>query len=179
MVKTLQGAQLGTLWPLGQPVFYYEGCAGASSECRTPSPANSWATALGYLGNYSFRRGRVNSSGTALAHKTTINAGYVLATALTERIFDALALVVISFAALNDERCTENLIIATRTMAAVGLLGTLGVLVAPRLKELWKLSWVCCVCQRRFTAGCGRWPHNSCWECVLANTPGLRWASQP
>lgn len=144
LVAALRGAQpgeLGAAFVLVSLSFFVRGLRWGilvSAERAVAPITLFWATATGYLGNYFLpaRAGEVIRS-LALAHKTAINASYILATALTERIFDALTLVIISAAALSTmSDVPDSLVIATRSMAVVGLVGTLGVLIAPRLQSL-------------------------------------------
>ncbi|NDJ76529.1 MAG: flippase-like domain-containing protein [Chloroflexi bacterium] len=144
-LRAARSGELGAAFALVSLSFFVRGLRWGIllSAQRTVAPGTLfWATATGYLGNYSLpaRAGEFIRS-LALAQKTAINASYVLATALTERIFDALTLVIISAAALSTlSDVPETLVIATRTMAVVGLVGVLGVLIAPRLEPL--VEWV-------------------------------------
>lgn len=97
-----------------------------------------WATVVGYLGN-SFlpaRGGEIIRS-TLIGRHASISVGYVLATALTERILDVAALVLISLVALlSMENMPTGLLTAVRAMAMIGVLGVGGLLIAPRLEKL-------------------------------------------
>jgi uncharacterized protein (TIRG00374 family) len=97
-----------------------------------------WATVVGYLGN-SFlpaRSGELIRS-TMIGRIAKINIGYVLATALTERLLDVVALVLISLAALTTlEHMPAGLISAVRVMAVVGAIGIGGLFVAPQLGKV-------------------------------------------
>lgn len=95
-----------------------------------------WATAVGYLGN-SFlpaRAGEILRS-IMLSRATALSVGFVLATALTERLLDAVALVLISVVALAFLHGLPLwLHTASRVTAVAAVIG-LGVLVAaPRFE---------------------------------------------
>lgn len=111
-----------------------------SASRRIPMPAVFWATAIGYFGN-SFlpaRAGEVIRS-VMIARKGRLSTSYVLATALTERILDGLALVLISFVSLSFLKASLGwLPAAVRVMAVLGVLGMLGLFVAPRTEQLIK-----------------------------------------
>lgn len=97
-----------------------------------------WATNLGYLGN-SFlpaRAGEVLRT-VMLARRTGLNIGYVVATAVIERVVDAITLVVIALAVLAAiEDLPAWLVGATRAGVLVGAIALGGLLVAPRLAWL-------------------------------------------
>lgn len=95
-----------------------------------------WGTNVGYLGN-SFLPARAGELiRTALiAKRAGINALYVLATALTERIFDAALLVLIVIALLPTlDSIPDWLLSARQVMLVVGFGGFAGLLLAPRLE---------------------------------------------
>jgi hypothetical protein len=103
-----------------------------------PIPTVFWATAAGYLGN-SFLPARAGEfiRSAMLSRAAGMDVGYVLATALTERVLDAAALVVIGLAALATLPDLPTWLAATtRAMAVVGLLGLSLLLLAPRLENL-------------------------------------------
>lgn len=94
-----------------------------------------WANMAGYLGN-SFLPARVGElvRSVALSHKAGINASFILATALTERLLDVIALVligVLSLLALPE--ISSTFAPALQGMAVLGGIGLLVVLAAPRL----------------------------------------------
>ena len=99
-----------------------------------------WATIVGYLANdfLPARAGELIRTA-MLSRRTGINIGFVLATALTERIVDAAVLVTISMVALAVVTALPpELTVATRAMAVVGVAGVCGLLVAPRLAPLFR-----------------------------------------
>ncbi len=92
-----------------------------------------WANMAGYLGN-SFLPARAGElvRSVALGHKTGINSSFVLATALTERLLDVIALVLISVLALLAlPGISPSLAPALQAMAVLGGVGLLVVLLAP------------------------------------------------
>jgi glycosyltransferase 2 family protein len=94
-----------------------------------------WANMAGYLGN-SFLPARAGElvRSLALGHKAGINASFVLATALTERLLDVIALVLISaLALLALPGISPALAPALQAMAILGVVGLLVVLLAPHL----------------------------------------------
>ena len=94
-----------------------------------------WANMAGYLGN-SFLPARAGElvRSLALGHKAGINASFVLATALTERLLDVIALVLISaLALLALPGISSDLAPALQAMAFLGVVGLLVVLLAPHL----------------------------------------------
>ena len=94
-----------------------------------------WANMAGYLGN-SFLPARAGElvRSLALGHKAGINASFVLATALTERLLDVIALVLISaLALLALPGISSDLAPALQAMAFLGVAGLLVVLLAPHL----------------------------------------------
>lgn len=97
-----------------------------------------WGTNVGYLGN-SFlpaRAGEIIRSA-LIARRAGINVLYVLATALTERIFDAALLVLIVLALLPTlESVPDWLLAARQVMLIIGFGGFAGLLIAPRLEGL-------------------------------------------
>jgi uncharacterized protein (TIRG00374 family) len=105
-----------------------------------------WATMTGYLGN-SFlpaRAGEVVRS-VLVGRSAGLSRSFALATALTERMLDVIALVLIGMAAiLALPGLPEWLSKAIRVMAAVGLVGLFGMLVATRLEDLLRriLLWL-------------------------------------
>lgn len=101
-----------------------------------PVPTAFWGTAVGYLGN-SFLPGRAGEviRSAMVSRATHLDLGFVLATALTERVLDAAALVVIGLVALATvPTLPPALVDATRLMAVVGSLGLVGLLLAPRFE---------------------------------------------
>jgi len=117
-----------------------------SAEKLIPRVTVFWATMTGYLGN-SFlpaRAGEVVRS-VLVGRSAGLSKSFALATALTERMLDVVALVLIGAAAiLALPGRPEWLLSAVRALAAVGLVGLLAVLVATRLEKLLKriLLWL-------------------------------------
>ena len=110
-----------------------------SAERRISPITMFWATIVGYLANdfLPARAGELIRTA-MLSRRTGINIGYVLATALTERIVDAAVLVTISMIALaNVATLPPDLTAATRAMAVVGIAGLVGLLLAPRFAPLF------------------------------------------
>jgi hypothetical protein len=106
-----------------------------SAEQRIRPLTVFWANMSGYLGN-SFLPARAGElvRSAALGQKTGINTSFILATALTERLLDVIALVLISvLALLSLPQLSLALASALRGMAVIGGLGLLVVLLAPRL----------------------------------------------
>ena len=101
-----------------------------------------WAMMVGYLGNLFLpvRAGEVVRS-VALGHRVQINAGFVLATALTERILDAGVLVLIGSAALTTlHTASPTLLNAGKGMAILSAGGLVGVFILPVLER--PFQWV-------------------------------------
>jgi glycosyltransferase 2 family protein len=99
-----------------------------------------WANMAGYLGN-SFLPARAGElvRSVALGHKAGINTSFVLATALTERLLDVVALVLISaLALLALPGISPGLAPALRAMAVLGGVGLLVVLLAPRFSGFFQ-----------------------------------------
>lgn len=99
-----------------------------------------WITIIGYLGN-SFLPARAGEliRSALIARKANISMSYVLATALTERITDALMLVIISLIALATLPGVPGwLATAAPVMAIVSILGFSALFIAPRLERLLK-----------------------------------------
>ncbi len=93
-----------------------------------------WANMAGYLGN-SFLPARAGElvRSVAIGHKAAINTSFVLATALTERLLDLIALILISMLALLAlPGISPGLVPALQGMAIIGGFGLLVVLLAPR-----------------------------------------------
>src|SRR5207249_27914 len=99
-----------------------------------------WATVVGYLGNNFLpaRAGELIRS-VMIGRRANINKSYVLATALTERIMDVVALVLISLVALISlEGLPGWLHTAAQVMAMLGVVGVVGLFAARRLEHLLK-----------------------------------------
>jgi uncharacterized protein (TIRG00374 family) len=92
-----------------------------------------WGVSAGYLGNgfLPARAGELLRSA-MVARATGLGTTYVLATALTERILDAVVLVLILAAALATiEQVPEWLVVAARAGAVVAAVGLVGLLILP------------------------------------------------
>ncbi|MCE1252648.1 MAG: flippase-like domain-containing protein [Anaerolineae bacterium] len=97
---------------------------------------------LGYFGNYFLpaRAGELIRSA-AVGRLSGAGTSFSLATALTERVMDAILLVLISITAIiSMNNLPDVLITATRSMAVVGLIALVGILLAPRLEK--QIKWV-------------------------------------
>lgn len=97
-----------------------------------------WGTCAGYLGNAFLpaRAGELLRT-YLISEKTGASKGYVLATALTERLFDAVLLVATMLLLLGQfAQIPEWITGATRTMGIIGLAGALILLAAPRMTVL-------------------------------------------
>lgn len=97
-----------------------------------------WTTIIGYLGN-SFLPARAGEliRSALIARKANISMSYVLATALTERITDALMLVIISLIALATLPGVPGwLVTAAPVMAVLSILSFSALFIAPRLEHL-------------------------------------------
>lgn len=108
-----------------------------SAEQRIAPLTMFWATAIGYLGNTLLpaRAGELLRSAT-LGRKTGLGVSTVLATALTERVIDALALVLIGLLALHGtgQALPAWLFSAMRVMLVLGLAAIVFLGLAPRLQ---------------------------------------------
>jgi ADP-ribose pyrophosphatase YjhB (NUDIX family) len=94
-----------------------------------------WATAAGYFGNNFLPvRGGELVRTFMISSRSRLENAYVLATALSERVADAIALVVISAAVLLILPAQPGWLSgAARSFAMLGLLGALGIAVLPLL----------------------------------------------
>jgi uncharacterized protein (TIRG00374 family) len=96
-----------------------------------------WATGTGYLGNnfLPFRAGEVIRS-VVLGQKTGISKVYVFATALTERVIDALFLILLGLLLVPAIGNVPSwLPPAMRVLGILGLAALLILLIAPRLEH--------------------------------------------
>jgi len=113
-----------------------------SAEKPVPVLTVFWANNAGYFGN-NFLPARAGElvRAAAVGEAAGIGASYALAAALTERIMDAIILVLISLSAIFTlHNLPDMLVAATRTMAVGGLLGLVGIIMAPRLEK--QITWV-------------------------------------
>jgi hypothetical protein len=95
-----------------------------------------WATAIGYIGNTFLpaRAGEVIRS-MMLGEKTGVSKSYVLATALTERIFDVVTLVLIGVMVVPSiGNLPDWLPQAMRVMGILGVAALIFLLFAPRMR---------------------------------------------
>jgi glycosyltransferase 2 family protein len=97
-----------------------------------------WATSVGYLGNSILpaRAGEVVRT-VLLSQRTGISLSYVLATAMTERLLDAVALVLISLLTLRVVAGMPPwLLTAATTLGVFGAIGSFALLGLPTLEPL-------------------------------------------
>ena len=112
-----------------------------SATRPVPFPLSFWATCAGYFGN-SFLPARAGElvRTMVISTKTGLSTAYVLTTALSERIVDAVTLVVISSMVLlflpSRPGWFET---ATRVFVPLGLIGAVAIALIPRLEKLWRL----------------------------------------
>jgi hypothetical protein len=103
------------------------------SEAQVPILSVFWANMVGYMGNAYLpaRAGELLRSA-FLGQKGALGTSFVLATALSERILDAVTLVLIgSVALLSQGSIPSALANGVRVMAVAGLLGLAVFLLAP------------------------------------------------
>jgi uncharacterized protein (TIRG00374 family) len=109
-----------------------------NAEGSVSLPTAFWATAAGYFGN-NFLPARAGELVRTfmISSRSALEATYVLATALSERVADAVALVIISASVLlilpGQPRWLTG---AARPFAMIGLLGALGIAVLPLLEPV-------------------------------------------
>ncbi len=109
-----------------------------TAEGRVPVGTAFWATSAGYFGN-NFLPARAGELVRTfmISSRCGLNAAYVLATALSERVADAIALVVISALVLLTLPTQPGwLANAARPFAILGLSGALIIAVLPRMEAL-------------------------------------------
>ncbi len=111
-----------------------------SATRPVPYATAFWATCAGYFGN-SFlpaRAGEIVRT-MVISVKTGLSAAYVLTTALSERIVDAVTLVLISSLVLLFLPSRPGWFgTATRVFVPLGLGGALAIALIPRLEGLWR-----------------------------------------
>lgn len=108
------------------------------AERWLPPQTIFFGIAVGYIGNgfLPARAGELLRTA-MIARVSGLGVGYVLATALTERILDAVGLVMISLLVVATlENVAEWVLVTTRAMAFVGVVGLVGLLVLPRFEPL-------------------------------------------
>jgi hypothetical protein len=111
-----------------------------SAERRIAPLTMFWATGLGYMGNALLpaRAGEVMRS-MAIGRAAQMSRSYVFATAMSERIMDALMLVLISLFALSSlEGLPEWLLTASQVFGVVGVGSIAGLMLAPRMESFFK-----------------------------------------
>ena len=99
-----------------------------------------WATVAGYFGN-NFLPARAGELVRTMMIKTRSGLGtaFVLTTALSERLCDAITLVLISSIVLLTMPIRPGWFDrAAKPFAIIGLCGALGIVVLPRLERLWR-----------------------------------------
>ena len=109
-----------------------------NAEGSVSVPTAFWATAAGYFGNnFLPARGGELVRTFMISSRSGLDSGYVLATALSERVADAVALVVISAVVLLTLPSPPGwLAAAARPFAILGLFGAAGIMVLPLLGPL-------------------------------------------
>jgi uncharacterized protein (TIRG00374 family) len=108
-----------------------------NAEAAVSLPTAFWATAAGYFGN-NFLPARAGELVRTfmISSRCALDSAYVLATALSERVADAVALVVISaIVLLILPAQTGWLARAARPFAILGLLGALAIAIVPLLES--------------------------------------------
>ncbi len=96
-----------------------------------------WATMVGYLGNSLLpaRAGELMRT-VLIGQNANMSKIYVLATVLTERILDVVALVLIGLVAfLSLDRIPDGLRRAVQVMGGIGLIGVGGLFIIPHLES--------------------------------------------
>jgi uncharacterized protein (TIRG00374 family) len=107
-----------------------------------PVPAQTmfWSTGIGYLGNnfLPLRSGEILRS-VVLGYKTGISKVYVFATALTERVIDAIFLIILGLVLIPSGKAAPDwLQPAMRTLGFLGFIAIIFLLFAPRLEKTIK-----------------------------------------
>jgi glycosyltransferase 2 family protein len=110
-------------------------------QARSPVPLSTafWATSAGYFGN-NFLPARAGELVRTMMVSSATGLGktFVLTTALTERLADAIALVLISSIVLLTlpfrPGWFDN---AARPFAIIGFCGALAILIVPKLERVW------------------------------------------
>ena len=110
-----------------------------SAEGRVPVLAAFWATSAGYLGNNVLpaRAGEIVRT-LLISSRCGLSKAFVLTTALSERVVDAIALIVISASVLLTIRERPGwLADAAKPFALIGLAGAAAIALAPVLETFW------------------------------------------
>ena len=103
-------------------------------------PTAFWATAAGYFGNNFLpaRAGELVRT-MMISSRSGLSKTFVLTTALSERMSDAIALVIISSVVLLTLSARPGWFDrAAKPFAIIGLCGALAIALLPRLERLWK-----------------------------------------
>jgi uncharacterized protein (TIRG00374 family) len=138
-VKSAQPVYLGVACLLGSAAYFVRGLRWRillSAERATDPVTVFWATMAGYLGN-GFLPARAGEliRAKGIGRRYGIGASFVLATAITERMLDAAALVAIGgLAATAIGGLPEWLISSFQVLGLVGALGFLALFQAARLE---------------------------------------------
>jgi len=110
-----------------------------SAEGPVDIPTAFWATAAGYFGNnfLPFRAGEVVRS-LMISARTGMSKSFVLTTALSERIFDAITLVgVAAILLLTLPQKPGWFSHAATPFSVIGLGGVFAIVLLPKLEPLW------------------------------------------
>jgi len=109
------------------------------AEAKVPILSVFWANMVGYLGNaYLPARAGELLRAAFLGREKGLGTSFVLATALSERVLDAVALVVIgAVALLSGGLLSPALANAARLMAMAGVLALAAILLAPFQERLF------------------------------------------
>jgi len=110
-----------------------------TAEGPVDVPTAFWATAAGYFGNnfLPFRAGEVVRS-LMISARTGMSKSFVLTTALSERIFDAITLVgVAAILLLTLPQKPGWFSNAATPFSVIGLGGVLAIILLPKLEPLW------------------------------------------
>jgi uncharacterized protein (TIRG00374 family) len=110
-----------------------------SSQQKVSVPLAFWATAAGYLGNNVLpaRAGEVVRT-LMISRRSGMSKAFVLTTALSERVVDAIALVTISAVVLLTLPTQSGwLAHAARPFAMLGLAGAVAIAVLPAFEAFW------------------------------------------
>src|SRR5439155_5693210 len=110
-----------------------------SAEGSVTIPLAFWATSAGYLGNNVLpaRAGEVVRT-VMISGRSGMSKAFVLTTALSERVVDAIALITISGTVLlTIPEKPGWLADAARPFAILGLFGVLCIAIVPAFESLW------------------------------------------
>ncbi len=111
-----------------------------SAEGPVSIPTAFWATSAGYFGNnfLPFRAGEVVRT-LMISMRTGMSKSFVLTTALSERIFDAITLVGIAAIVLLTLPIKPGWFAHAATpFSIIGLGGVLAIVLLPKLEPLWE-----------------------------------------